>query len=141
MFWILAASACSGRCCPDSFPRDGHGCSDGDTSANGPRGHHHLHSCHGECCLATPLTTSWAAQPTPCWSGTQLKAPGPHVATRCRLLSSQGPRNCLRPARGAPAPDMQMNLGHGPDEVGSEGSRKGPVFPCEARRPYRSLQW
>lgn len=48
-FWALIASAGSGWRCPDNFPRDGDSCSDGDTSANGPRGHHHLHSCHGEC--------------------------------------------------------------------------------------------
>lgn len=50
--WTLVASAGSGWRGPDDFPRDGDGCSaDGDTSANGPRGHYHLHSCHGECPL------------------------------------------------------------------------------------------
>lgn len=48
MLWILVASACFGWRCSDNLTWDGDSCSDGDTSADGPRGHYHLDSCHGE---------------------------------------------------------------------------------------------
>lgn len=52
VLWILVASACFGWRCSDNLTWDGNSCSDGDTSADGPRGHHHLDSCHGESCLS-----------------------------------------------------------------------------------------
>lgn len=48
MLWILVASTCFGWHCSDNLTWDSDSCSDGDTSADGPRGHHHLDSCHGE---------------------------------------------------------------------------------------------
>lgn len=86
VFWTLAASACSGWHCPDTLTRDGNGCSDGDTSANSPRGQHHLHGCHGEFCLAAPLGPC-PSPPLPF----PLKAPELFGAVRLVCAASEHP--------------------------------------------------
>lgn len=86
VFWTLAASACSGWHCPDTLTRDGNGCSDGDTSANSPRGQHHLHGCHGEFCLAAPLGP--CPSPPPPFP---LKAPELFGAVRLVRAASEHP--------------------------------------------------
>lgn len=88
LLWVVVASARSGWHCPDDVARDSNGCSDRDTSAIGPRGHHHLHSCHGECRRAAPLGPATGSGPRLAHAVTSLVSRGPgagwvHTAHAC----------------------------------------------------------